>query len=31
MSIFEIIAYMVWSTIIIVIVMEFLHNDEDDD
>ena len=31
MSIFEIIAYIVWSIIIIVIVMEFLHNDEDDD
>lgn len=31
MSIFEIIAYVVWSTIIIVIVMEFRHNDEDDD
>lgn len=31
MSIFEIIAYIVWSIIIIVIVMEFLHNDKDDD
>lgn len=31
MSIFEIIAYIVWFIIIGVIVMEFLHNDEDDD